>query len=108
MIRRLVVGTTVALGVVIVPGLAASAHPLGNFTINHFSGLVIDASSLKIDVVTDMAEIPTYQVRGDIDTNHDGTIDTKEADRWRASTCAEQVSRLSLKVDSRDVVIVDD
>jgi len=40
---------------------AASAHPLGNFTINRFSRVEASGHRLYVRYVLDMAEIPTYQ-----------------------------------------------
>jgi len=40
---------------------AASAHPLGNLTINHLSELRVAADRIDVRYVLDMAEIPTYQ-----------------------------------------------
>ena len=40
---------------------AASAHPLGNFTINRFSRLEASGPRLYVLYVLDMAEIPTFQ-----------------------------------------------
>jgi nickel/cobalt transporter (NicO) family protein len=40
---------------------AASAHPLGNFTINRFSRVEVSGHRLYVRYVLDMAEIPTYQ-----------------------------------------------
>ena len=45
---------------------AASAHPLGNFTINRFSRIEVSAHRLYVVYVLDMAEIPTFQA-GHID-----------------------------------------
>jgi nickel/cobalt transporter (NicO) family protein len=39
----------------------ASAHPLGNFTINRFSRVEVSGPRLYVRYVLDMAEIPTYQ-----------------------------------------------
>src|SRR5437773_5794297 len=39
----------------------ASAHPLGNFTINHFARLDIQSERIRIHYVIDMAEIPAFQ-----------------------------------------------
>ena len=33
----------------------ASAHPLGNFTINHYAGLRVGVDAIRLDVVVDMA-----------------------------------------------------
>jgi ABC-type nickel/cobalt efflux system permease component RcnA len=41
----------------------ASAHPLGNFTINRFARVEVAGDRLYARYVLDMAEIPTYQAR---------------------------------------------
>jgi nickel/cobalt exporter len=56
-----------AIAALVLPALA-SAHPLGNFTINRFSRLEVSGPRLYVRYVLDMAEIPTYQA-GRIDRN---------------------------------------
>ena len=43
---------------------AASAHPLGNFTINHLSRVSVSVNRVRVSYVLDQAEIPTFQERG--------------------------------------------
>lgn len=45
---------------VFLPGVA-SAHPLGNFTVNHYARLEPTSGALNIAYVLDMAEIPAFQ-----------------------------------------------
>src|SRR5580704_9955452 len=40
---------------------ASFAHPMGNFSINHYSKIKIDQKSIEIRYLIDMAEIPTFQ-----------------------------------------------
>jgi nickel/cobalt transporter (NicO) family protein len=40
---------------------AASAHPLGNFTVNRFSRVDVSGPRLYVRYVLDLAEIPTFQ-----------------------------------------------
>ena len=40
---------------------AALAHPMGNFSVNHYCKIVIGPSDIELDYVIDMAEIPTFQ-----------------------------------------------
>jgi nickel/cobalt transporter (NicO) family protein len=40
---------------------AASAHPLGNFTVNRFSRVEVSGPRLYVRYVLDLAEIPTFQ-----------------------------------------------
>jgi ABC-type nickel/cobalt efflux system permease component RcnA len=37
------------------------AHPLGNFSISHYSAMRIESDTLRLRYVIDMAEIPTFQ-----------------------------------------------
>jgi nickel/cobalt transporter (NicO) family protein len=54
-----------ALAALLLAGLAApalaSAHPLGNFTINRYAGIEVAGSDIFIRYALDVAEIPTYQ-----------------------------------------------
>ena len=64
--RRLAVAGGLALAALaavtaLVLPAAASAHPLGNFTINRFSRLETSGPRLYVLYVLDMAEIPTFQ-----------------------------------------------
>jgi nickel/cobalt transporter (NicO) family protein len=51
----------------IVMACPASAHPLGNFTVNRFSALEVTQTRVHVRYVVDMAEIPTYQVLSRLD-----------------------------------------
>jgi nickel/cobalt transporter (NicO) family protein len=46
--------------------VAASAHPLGNFTVNRFSRIEVAGPRIYVRYVLDLAEIPTFQA-GKID-----------------------------------------
>jgi nickel/cobalt exporter len=67
--RLAIVGAVAAAAIaaLALPALA-SAHPLGNFTINRFSRIEALGPRLYVRYVHDMAEIPTYQA-GHIDRN---------------------------------------
>jgi nickel/cobalt exporter len=54
------------VGAALLAPAAASAHPLGNFTINRFSRVEVSGHQLYVRYVLDMAEIPTFQA-GHID-----------------------------------------
>ena len=62
--KRLVL-LSVALAALAFP-LAASAHPLGNFTVNRFSRVEVAGPRIYVRYVLDLAEIPTFQA-GNID-----------------------------------------
>jgi len=62
---RPIAGIAAALLVAVVvaaarPGSAA-AHPLGNFTVNHYAGIELAGDRVFVRYVLDLAEIPTFQ-----------------------------------------------
>jgi ABC-type nickel/cobalt efflux system permease component RcnA len=78
------IGATVAL--LIVPAVA-SAHPLGNYTINHYAEVRVERDRVLLDVVIDQAEIPTFQARQDFDLDADGEVSDDEIDAGRIDAC---------------------
>ena len=60
--KRLIVLVAVLgiLGAAMLPG-AASAHPLGNFTVNHFAAVDLAGNGGYVRYALDLAEIPTFQ-----------------------------------------------
>jgi nickel/cobalt transporter (NicO) family protein len=78
----------------------ALAHPLGNFTINTSASLVLRADEVEVEYVVDMAEIPTFQERGTIDADGDGSMSSEESAAYRSAACAELESGLRLDVDA--------
>jgi nickel/cobalt exporter len=63
---------------------AAAAHPLGNFTVNHYAGIELAGDRVFVRYVLDLAEIPTFQ----------------SGDEVRAGGYVEAVARrLELRID---------
>jgi nickel/cobalt exporter len=54
------VASLLIASLLLTPRLGA-AHPMGNFSINHFSALEVHATFIRVSYVLDMAEIPTFQ-----------------------------------------------
>ncbi len=88
------------------PAAAASAHPLGNFTVNLYSGIHVVPGEIRIDYVIDMAEIPTFQETPSIDTDGDGTMSRAELASWAAAQAPLLERNLTLTVDGRPVSLV--
>ena len=63
--KRLAAVAAAVLGLLVAP-TAASAHPLGNFTINHYAGIEVAGSDVYVRYALDVAEIPTYQMGADL------------------------------------------
>jgi ABC-type nickel/cobalt efflux system permease component RcnA len=93
-------GATLALAALALVPVIASAHPLGNFTVNQYSGLVVRSDGVDVTYVLDMAEIPTAQLLSQLDSDEDHLLTAAAADRYRASECATVVGSITLRVGS--------
>jgi nickel/cobalt transporter (NicO) family protein len=91
------------LSLVAVP--AAFAHPLGNFTINHYAGIQVSPSKIAIDFVLDMAEIPAFQEIATFDTNGNGKPDPEEIAKYHPAACEAIRSQLELRLDGKPVAL---
>ena len=80
--RRPVAAASGSSSRLVLPAVAL-AHPLGNFTINHYAGIRVEPDRVLLDVVIDQAEIPTFQARLAFDTDGDGEVSDDEADAGR-------------------------
>ena len=96
--RRLASVVLAAGLALLVPALAI-AHPLGNFTINHFAALRVSADRISLDVVIDRAEIPAFQEIQVLDRDADGSLSAAELDAARVPACNELAGQLVLTVD---------
>jgi nickel/cobalt transporter (NicO) family protein len=97
--RGVAVIVAVAGIAVLGPAAAASAHPLGNFTVNHYDGITVHTDAVDVFAVIDAAEIPTAQQRGSVDSNHDGVLDGVERATFAAATCTKVAAHEALTVD---------
>jgi nickel/cobalt exporter len=98
--RRL--ATVLVCAVVLIASAgSASAHPLGNFTTNVYSGLHVLPGQVRVDYVVDLAEVPTFQAIQELDADGDGAPDPGELQTWADERAAEWVRQLRLEVDGR-------
>ncbi len=81
------------------------AHPLGNFTINHYAGIRVATDRVALDVVVDQAEIPTFTERQRIDTDGDGQVSDAETEAERQVACTRLASSLTLVVDDTTLAL---
>jgi nickel/cobalt transporter (NicO) family protein len=68
-LRHLWAALPLALGAVLLsPASPASAHPMGNFSVNQYEGLTLYPDRIAVSVVVDYAEIPTLQQKSTMDS----------------------------------------
>jgi nickel/cobalt exporter len=100
---RVAVAVLAAVTWLVAP-VAASAHPLGNFTVNRAVVVEIGAG-VEIRYLVDMAEIPAFEAIRQLDTTDDGGVDASEVEAYAASACAAAMRALTVLIDSRPVVL---
>ncbi|MDQ3255655.1 MAG: sulfite exporter TauE/SafE family protein [Acidobacteriota bacterium] len=94
----------VAILLAILVGQVA-AHPLGNFTINHFARVEAGAERVRVRYVVDMAEIPTFQQSQAIDTDADGKLSKEELDAYLVRVVPHYAEGLVVTVDGARVAM---
>jgi len=92
-----------AVAGVVLSAAPVAAHPLGNFTVNRYSGLVVAAGELRVHHVLDLAEIPALQAEPDVDSNDDASFSPAELATYAASTCRRSASAMTATVNGRAV-----
>jgi ABC-type nickel/cobalt efflux system permease component RcnA len=103
--RRLAHGlraAALAFAIAAIPSLA-SAHPLGNFSINHYAAVTVGPTEVRVDLVIDAAEIPTVAAIAELDRDADGAADTAELDAARITFCEARAADVEISLDSRSV-----
>ncbi|WP_190082807.1 urease accessory protein UreH domain-containing protein [Streptomyces longisporoflavus] len=79
--------------ITLLPAAEAHAHPLGNFTVNRYDGLVVRPGHLRVDHVEDLAEIPATQAGP--------RIKRAGMRSWAEGRCADAARGSLLRVDGR-------
>ena len=64
--RVFALGAVLSAAVALLAPGTASAHPLGNFTVNRYAGIELAGDSVYVHYALDVAEIPTYQLGSQI------------------------------------------
>ncbi|WP_436774291.1 nickel/cobalt transporter [Yinghuangia sp. YIM S09857] len=82
-------------------GSSASAHPLGNLSVNQYHGLTVRPDRVDDFAVVDLAEIPTLQERDRIDADRAGGTSPTELAAYADRTCASVAADLRITVDDR-------
>ncbi len=86
----------------------ALAHPMGNFSINHYSKMEVGEDSLRLRYIIDMAEIPTFQELGEIDADGDKNRSPEEEKNYLSGKAEEFKNGFALELNSKPVELVSD
>ncbi|HKQ79935.1 MAG TPA: sulfite exporter TauE/SafE family protein [Blastocatellia bacterium] len=81
------------------------AHPLGNFSINHFVRIESGLASARIRYIVDLAEIPTFQELQKADLDRDGNFPEAELNAYLDQVTPDYLAGLKLTLDGAPVVL---
>lgn len=84
----------------------ADAHPLGNFTINHYARIDVSENGIELFRVLDMAEIPAFQEQQRMDRDGGG-VSEPEGDEYAASKASELLRAMTLRVNGDSVALAE-
>ena len=70
----------------------ALAHPMGNFSINHYARFRAETGVLKLRHIVDYAEIPTSERMPQLDSDDNGKVSDSEKSDFPA--CAKSAPRM--------------
>lgn len=101
--HRLAVLAVLGTAFVVLPAATASAHPLGNFSVNQYHGLRLDPRGVTDTAIVDTAEIPTLQDRTAVDTDHNGSVSASERDTHAKTRCNTLAQATTLRVDQQSL-----
>ena len=96
--RRLLAALFAVAVAMLASARPVAAHPLGNFTINHYAGVRIEPDRILLDVVIDEAEIPAFQSRQAIDVDGDAELSEQELRDGAQARCLELIDGLEVSV----------
>ncbi len=98
--RRLLVLVALASCALWAVPVGAGAHPLGNFTINQYSGIEVATDKVVVHYAVDMAEIPTIQELG---IRSGQVVDQDALDEYAQSLLPRIVDNLTLTANGEVV-----
>lgn len=81
----------------------ASAHPLGNFSVNRYSRIELMPEQIRLVYVLDMAEIPTFQIWSQIDQDGDKLVTEIEKEQVVNSMMPALLSNVELQINGKSV-----
>lgn len=87
------------------PVVVARAHPMGNFSISHYTALRVEPDGVHIRYRIDIAEIPTFQEMSSLDANGDKTISAAERQAYLSRKIEELTRGQSLLINGRPIIM---
>src|SRR5437763_9493711 len=101
--KRLCTVMLTALFLIVALSNMAQAHPLGNFTINHFARIEVGDRQVRLRFVVDMAEIPAFQELRAMTAGESDTPSEAALDAYLQHVAAQYADGLNVIIDGSRV-----
>jgi nickel/cobalt transporter (NicO) family protein len=79
------------------------AHPMGNFSISHYSRLEYTKDGILLKHIIDMAEIPSYQQMEFLNTDHNSKISADEKIRYAERISHQLLPNLKVRMNQMNL-----
>jgi len=89
----------VVFAILIATAADASAHPLGNFTVNRFSGIEVSPRAVRVRYALDIAEVPTFQEFATIDSDRNNVASPSELSAYAQKKAAFVIDGVRIAID---------
>lgn len=103
-LRGVAAASAAALALLASAGIA-SAHPLGNYTVNRAVSVTVASSGITVRYVIDMAEIPAFSELQVIDRDGNGQTGPNELATYATAACATVRSNLELQINGSTALL---
>jgi nickel/cobalt exporter len=82
-------------------GEPAQAHPLGQFSVNHYARVEVRATQIGVRYVVDLAELPAFREAQRADTDASGSLSAEEMETYLALVAPTYLAGLRLEIDGQ-------
>src|SRR5689334_5890917 len=82
------------------------AHPLGIFSVNRYTRIELEGTTVRLVYVTDVAEIPSIREFENIDLNKDGNADDAERKQYDGNMIPQLMAKFRLVIDGKEVSVL--
>src|SRR5450759_3240354 len=104
-LRRFALLTAVAVCFLLALPGTASAHPMGNFSINRFAAIQIASGAVRVLYIVDMAEIPTFQELSNLGADPSGQLTAAQRSSYLPRQARSLAAGLNIHFAGRAVAL---
>ena len=77
------------------------AHPLGQFSVNHYARVEVGTTRIGVRYVVDLAELPAFREAQRADTDASGSLSAEEMEAYLAQVAPTYLAGLRLEIDGQ-------